>query len=47
MNLDKNIENTFHLINHVRSSPSEFISKYQNATNIYNDKILRDKVKTR
>lgn len=47
MDLDKNIENTFHLINQVRCSPQQFVDKYRQNANNYKDKIFKDKIKTR
>ncbi len=47
MDLDKNIENTFHLINQARCSPHEFVDKYRENIKNYNDKIYKNKIKTR
>lgn len=47
MNLDRNIQDSFHTINAVRASPSLFLNKYQQELPSYNAKIYKDKVKTR
>jgi uncharacterized protein YkwD len=47
MNLDRNIESAFHLINQVRCTPTDFASKHQQTANHYNGKIFRNTIKTR
>lgn len=47
MNLNKNIQDTFHLINRARTHPRQLADKYNEHKSEYNDKIFRNSVKTR
>ena len=47
MNSDRIIDDTFNCINRVRSNPEEFVNIYGRASEHYNGKIFRDRVKTR
>lgn len=47
MNLDKNIENAFHLINQIRTNPQEFVDRHRDFSQYYKDKVFKERVKTR
>lgn len=47
MDFDKIIDQTFNLINQVRSNPQEFLHRYAPLDSEYQGKIFKDKIKTR
>lgn len=47
MNLDKNIETVFKLLNQARSSPEDVINKYKSLASGFNNRIYKDRIKTR
>ncbi len=47
MNEDKRIDEVFNLINQVRSNPAEFVHTYTPLFKQYNNKIFKDRIKTR
>ena len=47
MNLDKNIETVFNLLNQARASPEDLISKYKSIGSNFNGRIYKDRIKTR
>lgn len=47
MQIDKVIDDTFHLLNRIRSNPVEFAQAYSQLSKNYNGKVYRDSIKTR
>lgn len=47
MNEDKRIDDVFNLINQVRSNPADFVHSYTSLFKQYNNKIFKDRIKTR
>jgi len=47
MNLDKNIETVFNLLNQARSSPGDLINKYKSLASNFSGRIYKDRIKTR
>lgn len=47
MNVERLVDDAFHQLNQVRSSPHEYAEIYAQLTNRYKGKIFRDRIKTR
>jgi hypothetical protein len=47
MDLDRNIDDVFQLVNRVRSNPGEFVGKYASDADRYEGKIFKESIKTR